>query len=75
MKENSRMRNLILIESLTLRETQILQYIAKGKNTAQIAEVMYISRHTVNTHRKKISKKLDLHSMASLATFAVQNGI
>lgn len=75
MKENSRMRNLILIESLTIRETQILQYIAKGKNTAQIAEIMYISRHTVNTHRKKISKKLDLHSMASLATFAVQNGI
>jgi len=75
MKENIKLKNRLVLDSLTKREIEILHSISKGRNTTEIANFLNISFHTVNTHRKNISKKLDLHCMASLSGFAVENGL
>jgi len=60
---------------LTTREREILQLIAEGKSHQQIADLLYISVRTVDTHRNNIMKKLDLHDTASLVTYAIKHGI
>jgi DNA-binding NarL/FixJ family response regulator len=60
---------------LTVREKEILQLIAEGKSHQQIADLLYISVRTVDTHRNNIMKKLDLHDTASLVTYAIRHGI
>jgi two-component system, NarL family, response regulator NreC len=60
---------------LTAREREILQLIAEGKSHQQIAELLYISVRTVDTHRNNIIKKLNLHDTASLVTYAIKHGI
>jgi len=60
---------------LTTREREILQMIAEGKSHQQIADILYISVRTVDTHRNNIMKKLDLHDTASLVTYAIKQGI
>ena len=75
MKENIRLRNILVFKTLTEREKQILHFISKGVSTREIAEELKISYHTVSTHRKKIAKKLNLHCLASLSAFAIENGI
>lgn len=60
---------------LTVREREILQLIAEGKTHQQIADLLYISIRTVDTHRNNIMKKLDLHDTASLVTYAIKHGI
>ena len=61
------------LNHLTPREKQILDIIAAGKTTKQIAEELRVSTSTVGNHRKHICKKLDLHSTAELVAFAVRN--
>ncbi len=51
---------------LTNRELQIARLIAKGKKSDEIANELFISPHTVSTHRKKIHKKLKTHNTAEL---------
>ncbi|MCX6232870.1 MAG: LuxR C-terminal-related transcriptional regulator [Bacteroidetes bacterium] len=75
VKENAKLKNKLVLESLTKREKEVLQFISKGKKSKEIAQHLNISFHTVDTHRKNISRKLELHSMASLAAFAVENGL
>ena len=60
---------------LTVREREILQLVAEGKSHQQIADLLYISVRTVDTHRNNIMKKLDLHDTASLVTYAIKHGI
>jgi two-component system, NarL family, response regulator NreC len=60
---------------LTVREKEILQLVAEGKSHQQIADLLYISVRTVDTHRNNIMKKLNLHDTASLVTYALRNGI
>lgn len=60
---------------LSAREKETLQLIAEGYSTAEIAERLFISVKTVETHRKKIMDKLDLHSIAELTKYAVREGI
>jgi DNA-binding NarL/FixJ family response regulator len=60
---------------LTERERQVLQLIAEGRTTKQIAEKIGISPKTVDTHRQQIMRKLDLHSVAELTKYAVREGI
>jgi two-component system, NarL family, response regulator NreC len=61
--------------SLTDREREILQLIAEGKSHQQIADILYISIRTVDTHRNNIIKKLDVHDTANLVLYAIKNGI
>jgi two-component system, NarL family, invasion response regulator UvrY len=60
---------------LTVRETEILHYLAKGKSTQQIADELYLSPHTVHTHRKSISKKLGIKSPTEFVVWAMDLGL
>lgn len=59
---------------LTDREVEIIRNTATGKTAREIADKLYISPHTVNTHRRNIYKKLDLNSVNELINFAHKNG-
>lgn len=60
---------------LTNRETEILILLAKGKNTQQIASHLYLSPHTVHTHRKSIIKKLSIKSPTEFVVRAMDLGL
>ena len=60
---------------LTDRERQVLQHIAEGKVNKEIAAKLSISANTVETHRKRIMEKLDLHNTAALVRFAMRKRI
>lgn len=60
---------------LSKREREVLQLIAEGKSTKDIAARLYVSIKTVETHRKQIMDKLDLHSIAELTKYAVREGV
>lgn len=61
--------------NLTKREFEVLELITKGKSTAQIAEELHLSVHTINSHRKNILKKLNLSSPAELIVHALESGL
>ncbi len=60
---------------LTSREREVLQLLAEGKSSKEVAVVLGISLQTVDTHRSKIMHKLDLHSIAELVHYAVRHKI
>ncbi len=60
---------------LTRRERETLQLIAEGRDTKEIASRLHISTKTVDTHRRKIMEKLDLHSIAELTKYAIREGL
>jgi len=60
---------------LTPREREVLQLLAEGKGTQNIAILLEISGKTVETHRRQIMTKLDLHSIAELTKYAIREGI
>jgi len=57
---------------LTKREREILFYIADGLNNSQIAEKLFISARTVDTHRTNIMQKLDIHDAVNLVRYAMK---
>ena len=61
--------------SLTLRERQVLQLIAEGKSTKDVASLLGISVKTAESHRTRLMHKLDIHETASLVRYAVRQGI
>ena len=60
---------------LTAREREVLQLMAEGKSTAQIAELLHISVKTVETHRQQIMHKLGMRSVAELTKYAIREGL
>ncbi|WP_347489771.1 response regulator transcription factor [Desulfoscipio sp. XC116] len=60
---------------LTPREREVLQLIAEGKTTTQIAALLFVSEKTVETHRRQIMKKLKLTSIAELTKYAIREGL
>ncbi len=60
---------------LTPREREIIQLIAEGKATKEIAETLGISNKTAETHRTNLMRKLDLHSTADVVRYALRNEI
>jgi two-component system, NarL family, response regulator NreC len=62
-------------DPLTLRERQVLQLIAEGKSTKEIATLLGISSKTAESHRTRLMQKLDIHETASLVRYAVRRGI
>jgi len=60
---------------LTPREREVLQLMAEGKPTGQIAEQLHISVKTVETHRQQIMHKLGIHSIAELTKYAIREGL
>jgi DNA-binding NarL/FixJ family response regulator len=63
------------LEQLTSRQREILQLIAEGQNTKQIAEILKISPKTVEYHRTKLMTALDVHDIPGLVRFALRVGL
>lgn len=60
---------------LTPREREVLQLVAEGKSTKEVAIMLKLSVKTAETHRTNLMRKLNLHSVADLTLYAVRNGI
>ena len=60
-------------ETLSQREKEIMSCVAKGLTNKEIAEVLFLSVHTVATHRRNISSKLQIHTPAGLTIYAIIN--
>ena len=60
---------------LTEREREVLQLMAEGKNTKEIASRLQLSVKTIETFRQHIMQKLDLHSLAELTKYAIREGL
>lgn len=63
------------LDVLTAREREVLQLVAEGWASKQIANKLHISVKTVETHRHQIMEKLDIHSIAELTKFALREGL
>ncbi len=62
-------------DPLSARERQVLQLIAEGKSTKDVASLLGISVKTAESHRTRLMQKLDIHETASLVRYAVRRGI
>lgn len=62
-------------EVLSDREREVLQLVAEGKSTKQIALKLHISTKTVETHRRQVMNKLDIHTVAELTKYAIRKGL
>jgi DNA-binding NarL/FixJ family response regulator len=60
---------------LSSREREVLQLLAEGKQTKEIAAALHLSPKTVESHRGQIMAKLNLHSVAELTKFAIREGL
>jgi DNA-binding NarL/FixJ family response regulator len=64
-----------LVQHLTAREREIVQLVAEGKTTKEVAVALGVSVKTVDTHRANVMHKLDLHSVTDLVRYAIRNQI
>jgi DNA-binding NarL/FixJ family response regulator len=62
-------------DRLTAREREVVQLLAEGKTSKEVASVLNLSVKTAETHRTNVMRKLDLHSVADLVRYAVRNRI
>jgi two-component system response regulator NreC len=62
-------------EVISDREREVLQLMAEGNSTKQIAQKLHISVKTVETHRRQIMNKLDIHTIAELTKYAIRKGL
>jgi len=62
-------------DPLTVRERQVLQLIAEGRSTKDVASLLGISVKTAESHRTRLMQKLDIHETASLVRYAVRRGL
>ncbi|MFA7329662.1 MAG: response regulator transcription factor [Candidatus Delongbacteria bacterium] len=63
------------LDRLSSREREVLQRLAEGAGTRQIAESLHLSPKTVETHRAQLMEKLGLHSVAELTKLAIREGL
>ncbi|HBP90374.1 MAG TPA: DNA-binding response regulator, partial [Nitrospiraceae bacterium] len=62
-------------DSLTSRQREVLQLIAEGHSTKEMASMLHVSPKTIEFHRGKIIRELDLHSTAELTRYAIDHGL
>lgn len=74
-KTNGIENDVLLYDDLTNREKEILGYICDGKSTREISEDLFLSLHTVETHRRKILNKLGVKNTASMVKVAIKNNL
>ena len=60
---------------LTSREREVLQLVAEGKTTKEIASLLGVSVKTAESHRTRVMQKLDIHETASLVRYAIRRGL
>ncbi len=63
------------LATLTGREREVLQLVAEGKSTKEIAMELHVSTKTIEANRRQIMEKLDVHSVAELTKYAVREGL
>lgn len=68
-------RSTDMLEILSTRQREILQAIAEGKSTKDIAALLSISPKTVETHRGHLMQKLNIHDVAGLVRYAIKHGL
>src|SRR5690606_9624956 len=61
--------------NLAPREREVLRRIADGQSTKEIAHALRVSTKTIETHRRRLMEKLNLHSVAELTKYAISEGI
>ncbi len=64
-----------LLQVLTPREQEVLGLVAKGYSNVEIAERLYISKHTVKNHVSNIYRKLDVDDRTQIALLAIRQGL
>lgn len=62
-------------DQLSAREQQVLKLVAEGYKTREIAEYLSLSEKTVEKHRAKMMRKLDLHGVSAVTAYAIENGL
>ena len=62
-------------ELLTTREREVLQLLAEGRSSKEVATFLELSLHTVETHRAHIMQKLNIHSRAEMVLYAIRKGV
>lgn len=62
-------------DPLTRREREVLQLVAEGKTTKQIAQMLGVSPKTAESHRTRLMKKLEIHDTAGLVRYAIRQGV
>jgi len=62
------------LNTLSLREKEVLKMLVEGRQNREIAEALFITTSTVKTHRNNVMQKLGVHDLAGLVRFAVKNG-
>jgi len=60
---------------LSAREREVLQLLAEGKSTKDIASELFLSVKTIETYRQRIMDKLNIHNLADLIKFAIREGL
>ena len=73
LNSNEEVQKTPALKDLSDREHEVLELIGKGFTSKQISEKLFISIHTVNSHRKNLLRKLDMKSPAQLIVFALEN--
>ncbi|MDE6628868.1 MAG: LuxR C-terminal-related transcriptional regulator, partial [Muribaculaceae bacterium] len=73
MADNPPTSDMAKIAELSAREKEVVCLIAKGLTNKEIADRLYLSVHTVTTHRRNICNKLEIHSPAGITIFAIVN--
>jgi len=63
------------IPTLTAREREVVQLLAEGKSTKEVAYLLGVGVKTADTHRTNVMRKLGLHSVSALVLYAVRNGM
>jgi len=71
----SKQNTITPITPLSTREIEILKFIAQGLSNTEISKKLFISSRTVDNHRTNIMKKLDVHNIAGIIRYAIQNNI
>ena len=64
-----------VFQALTPREREVLQLLAEGRSTRQIADSLHVSVKTIEVHRKQMMDKLNLNSLAELVKYAIREGL
>lgn len=63
------------LELLSAREREVLQLVAEGKSSAEIADVLSLSPKTVESYRSRLMQKLDINDLPSLVRYAIKQGL
>jgi DNA-binding NarL/FixJ family response regulator len=74
-KSHTSSKQELVLPNLTLREREVVQLLAEGKSTKEVAVVLGMSVKTAETHRSNLMRKLGLHSVSELVLYSVRNNI